>query len=110
MAQNQLPSTLPSNQEACTLVNPNVQIMSEELKTKIGEDKLKLARIARLQIKQKLKHAGLLRPTEEIEEEAAAVKSRKGKKEPMSNSSHKKHRVKSHAPNTQEFEFPATSD
>lgn len=85
--------------------------MSEEIKAKIDEDRLRLVRIARLQIKQKLKAAGLLRPVEEIEEEAAMQKQRKGKKEAANSSGNKKNRVaKSPATLTQELEQPAEQD
>jgi hypothetical protein len=81
--------------------------MSEDIKTKLEEDRLRLARIARLQIKQKLKHAGLLRTSDEVDDEAVQ-KNRKGKreKELTTNSGNKK-RTKSQAPLTQEFEVHA---
>lgn len=70
---------MPTNQEACTLVNPNVQIASEEIRTKLEQEKIRVAKIARMQLKLKLKQMGLLRQGDEGEEEATQQKTRKGK-------------------------------
>ena len=40
--------TLPVSQEACTLVTPNVHVMSEEIKAKIEDEKNKLMRMVRV--------------------------------------------------------------
>ena len=97
-AQNQLPSTLPSNIEAWTLVNPNIHIVSEEIKAKLEADKLRLAKIARMQLKQKLRSIDLIKH-KEAEEESVPQKTKKGKdkaaKEPLNNSGAKKSRAKS---------------
>jgi hypothetical protein len=95
-----LPSTLPTNQEACTLVNPNVQVVSEEIRAKIDQERMRLARIARMQLKQKLKHSGFIRAADEAEDEAPQQRSRKGKtkEKELVGSGNKRHKGKSHQP------------
>lgn len=51
-----MPSTLPTSVEATVLVNPNLQVFSEELKAKIDDERHLHLRLTRL----KLKKAGKL--------------------------------------------------
>ena len=52
--------------------------MSEEIKAKIDAERAKLAKLARMQIKAKLKHMGLVKQSDEADEEPVP-KTRKGK-------------------------------
>lgn len=61
------------------MVNPNVQIASEEIRAKIEQEKIRVAKIARMQLKQKLKQMGLVRQVEDGDEETTQHKTRKGK-------------------------------
>ena len=46
----QLPNTLPTSQEACTLVAPNVHVFSEEIKAKVEDEKNQLLKMVKMQM------------------------------------------------------------